>query len=185
MYINVARINNRASTRQVDCPASLDTYSLPRSLNSTKHGQATLYLRSCIIVLINFIIIIFEIYVHKKLIYFVRREGEIEIGRERERVCEREMAGKTGKWSSELYTCVRMWNMIWSICWRKLTPRRWKNLTLRFATRYLDVKIYFDLRRVHRIARLFQWGVKRRDGDVRKRRRLRKRRRRVGPRCSR
>jgi len=90
MYINVARINNRASTRQVDCPASLDTYSLPRSLNSTKHGQATLYLRSCIIVLINFIIIIFEIYVHKKLIYFVRREGEIEIGREREREYVRE-----------------------------------------------------------------------------------------------
>lgn len=89
---------NRASTKY---PSFLDTYSL----DSTKHGQATqpsLYPRSCIIVLINFIII-FEMYVHKKLIYFVRRETE----RKRERACERETARKTGE-SSELYTCVRV-----------------------------------------------------------------------------
>lgn len=39
-----------------------------------------------LVALINFIIIImFEMYVHKKLIYFVRREAE----RARENVCER------------------------------------------------------------------------------------------------
>jgi len=109
------------------------------SLCPTKRGRATqssdtyTHPHPCIIVLINFIIIS-EIYVHKMLIYFVRRnakkEGEREIKykranvssewerereRERERgctrgrVCARETAAKTDRITVKVwigYACV-------------------------------------------------------------------------------
>lgn len=64
-----------------------------------QHSRA-LYPRSCIIVLINFIII-FEMYVHKKLIYFVRREAE----REREHVREKRPK-KLGNRADYICACV-------------------------------------------------------------------------------
>lgn len=101
----MARINNRATMRQVDIHLlSIRIRFRARYIRrSAKQHSRALYPRSCIIVLINFIII-FEMYVHKKLIYFVKRKAE----RKRERECERETAGRLGNSRTDcIRACVR------------------------------------------------------------------------------